>query len=134
MSTYAAIRVLVLLLVLMPLASAAFVPAFGRKARRVALWISLVHLGLTAAVVTMANSNRPCDIVGAAQCCPSCLRRSRSSRRLLPPVNCGLFSGRFGTDAFLPELVERCLEKKVLEIAPIGFMRGRTLNGLLAGG
>ena len=64
----------------------------------------------------------------------SCLRRSRSSRRLLPPVNCGLFSGRFGTGAFLPELVERCLEKKVLEIAPIGFMRGRTLNGLLAGG
>jgi NADH-quinone oxidoreductase subunit M len=54
MSTYAAIRVLVLLLVLVPLASAALVPAFGRAARRVALWISLVHLGLVAAVVTMA--------------------------------------------------------------------------------
>ncbi len=54
MSTYAAIRVLVLLLVLVPLVSAAVVPAFGRKARRVALWISLVQLGLTAAVVTMA--------------------------------------------------------------------------------
>ena len=54
MSTYAVIRVLVLLLVLVPLASAAVVPAFGRAARRVALLIALVHLGLTAAVVAMA--------------------------------------------------------------------------------
>src|SRR5262245_50615232 len=54
MSTYAVIRVLVLLLVLVPLVSAAVVPVFGRAARRVALWIALFHLGLTAAVVTMA--------------------------------------------------------------------------------
>ncbi|MBP3954278.1 NADH-quinone oxidoreductase subunit M [Gemmata sp. G18] len=54
MSTYAVIRVLVLLLVVLPLASAVIVPAFGRFARRVALVLALVHLGLTAAVVTIA--------------------------------------------------------------------------------
>ncbi len=54
MSTYAVIRVLVLLLVLLPLVSAAVLPAFGRFARRFALTLALVHLGLTAAVVTLA--------------------------------------------------------------------------------
>jgi len=41
----------VLLLVLLPLASAVLVPAFGRAARRAALLLALLHLGLTAAVV-----------------------------------------------------------------------------------
>ena len=54
MTTYAIIRVLVLLLVLVPLVSAAVVPLFGRAARRAALIISLVYLGMTAAVVVMA--------------------------------------------------------------------------------
>ena len=44
-------RILVLLLVALPLASAAVVPLFGRAARRVALLLALVHAGLTAAVV-----------------------------------------------------------------------------------
>ncbi len=55
MSIYAVIRVLVLLLVLVPLISALLLPAFGRVARRVALVLALVHLGLTTAVVTMAR-------------------------------------------------------------------------------
>ncbi|MBN9122522.1 MAG: NADH-quinone oxidoreductase subunit M [Planctomycetes bacterium] len=54
MSTYAVIRVLVLLLVLVPLVSAALLPLFGRAARRVALWLALVYLGLTAAVAVIA--------------------------------------------------------------------------------
>ncbi len=54
MSTYSVITVLVLLLVLLPLASAVIVPAFGRIARRVALVLALVHLGLTTAVVAIA--------------------------------------------------------------------------------
>lgn len=54
MSTYAVIRVLVLLLVLLPLVSAAVVPAFGRAARRVALLLALLHMGVTAAVVAVA--------------------------------------------------------------------------------
>jgi NADH-quinone oxidoreductase subunit M len=53
MSTYAVIRLVVLLLVLLPLVSAVLVPAFGRAARRVALILALIHLGLTAAVATM---------------------------------------------------------------------------------
>src|SRR5437868_8034581 len=43
-------RVLVLLLVLLPLGSAAVVPLLGRAARRAALILALVHVGLTAAV------------------------------------------------------------------------------------
>ncbi len=54
MTTYAVIRVLVLLLVLLPLLSAVVVPVFGRAARRVSLLLALVHLGLTAAVVVIA--------------------------------------------------------------------------------
>jgi NADH-quinone oxidoreductase subunit M len=54
MSIHAAIRVLVLLLVLVPLVSAAVLPLFGRAARRPALWIALVHLGMTVAVVAGA--------------------------------------------------------------------------------
>src|SRR5947208_11603163 len=48
-------RVLVLLLVLLPLGSAAVVPLFGRAARRAALILALVHVGLTAAVVLGAR-------------------------------------------------------------------------------
>ncbi|MFM8270761.1 MAG: NuoM family protein [Gemmata sp.] len=55
MSTYATIRVLVLLLVLLPLAAAVVVPFFGRAARRVALLLALAHLGLTAAVVVLGG-------------------------------------------------------------------------------
>ncbi len=54
MSTYAVIRVLVLLLVLVPLTSAVLAPVFGRAARRASLIIAFVHLGLTAAVVAIA--------------------------------------------------------------------------------
>jgi NADH-quinone oxidoreductase subunit M len=54
MSIYAAARIVVLLLVLVPLVSAAVLPLFGRAARRVALLIALVHLGMTAAVVALA--------------------------------------------------------------------------------
>jgi NADH-quinone oxidoreductase subunit M len=54
MSYYAATRILVLLLVLVPLASAILVPLFGRAARRVALVVALLHLGMAAAVVMMA--------------------------------------------------------------------------------
>jgi NADH-quinone oxidoreductase subunit M len=50
----ATISFLVLLLVLLPLAAATIVPLLGRFARRVALWVALVHLGLTAAVVMSA--------------------------------------------------------------------------------
>ena len=45
---------LVLLLVLLPLASAIFVPMFGRSARRVALILAQLHLGLTVAVAVLA--------------------------------------------------------------------------------
>ena len=54
MSTYAVLRIVVLLLVLVPLVSAAVLPLLGTLARRVALTIALVHLGLTAAAVTIA--------------------------------------------------------------------------------
>jgi NADH-quinone oxidoreductase subunit M len=54
MSTYAVLRIVVLLLVLVPLASALFVPLLGPFARRAALLIALFHLGLTAAVVAVA--------------------------------------------------------------------------------
>jgi NADH-quinone oxidoreductase subunit M len=54
MSTFAVLRVVVLLLVLVPLASAVLVPLFGRFARHAALLSALVHLGLTAAVVAIA--------------------------------------------------------------------------------
>ena len=54
MSTYAVIRVLVFLLVLVPFAAAVLVPLFGRAARRVSLNIAFLHFGLTAAVVTVA--------------------------------------------------------------------------------
>jgi NADH-quinone oxidoreductase subunit M len=54
MSTYAVLRIVVLLLVLVPLASAVLVPLFGPFARRVALVVLLIHLGLTAAVVAIA--------------------------------------------------------------------------------
>lgn len=47
-------RILVLLLVLLPLASAVLVPVFGRHARRVSLWLALLHLALTAVVVATA--------------------------------------------------------------------------------
>lgn len=49
---YAAFQILVLLLVAFPLLSALVVCALKqRAARRVALWLALVHVGLTAAVV-----------------------------------------------------------------------------------
>jgi len=56
MSAYAFIRVLVLLLLLVPLASAVLVPVFGRAARRISLVIALVHLGMTVAVILAANT------------------------------------------------------------------------------
>jgi NADH-quinone oxidoreductase subunit M len=48
---YPLFRVLVLLVVLLPLLSAVTVPLFGRAARRVALLLALLHVGVTAAVV-----------------------------------------------------------------------------------
>ncbi|AWM39002.1 NADH-quinone oxidoreductase subunit M [Gemmata obscuriglobus] len=56
MSEYAVVSVLVLLLVLLPLVSAVVVPAFGRVARRVALLLALLHLGVTGAVVIYAGA------------------------------------------------------------------------------
>ena len=50
-SVYAAIRVLVLLLVLLPLLWAVFVQLFGRAARRASLLLAILHLGITAAVI-----------------------------------------------------------------------------------
>ncbi|MBX9582540.1 MAG: NADH-quinone oxidoreductase subunit M [Gemmataceae bacterium] len=47
-------RILVLLLVALPLVSAAVVPLFGRAARRAALLLALLHAGVTAAVVAGA--------------------------------------------------------------------------------
>ncbi|MBX9626442.1 MAG: NADH-quinone oxidoreductase subunit M [Gemmataceae bacterium] len=47
-------RILVLLLVAVPLLSAAVVPLFGRAARRAALVLALLQAGLTAAVVLVA--------------------------------------------------------------------------------
>lgn len=54
MDIFPVIRVLVLLLVLVPLASAVLVPVLGRAARRASLTLALVHLGLTTAVVMMS--------------------------------------------------------------------------------
>ncbi len=48
-------RVLVLLLVLLPLLAAAILPLFGRSARRAALLVALLHVGLTAAVVALGT-------------------------------------------------------------------------------
>ena len=44
-------RLLVLLVVLLPLAAALVVPLFGRRARRAALIVALLHLGVVAGVV-----------------------------------------------------------------------------------
>jgi NADH-quinone oxidoreductase subunit M len=51
---YEALRYLVLLLVVLPLLSAALVPLFGRAARRAALLLAILHLGVTAAVMVPA--------------------------------------------------------------------------------
>lgn len=51
---YPTLRVLVLLVVLLPLAAAVLLPVCGRAARRVALLVALLHLGVTAAVVAGA--------------------------------------------------------------------------------
>jgi NADH-quinone oxidoreductase subunit M len=48
---YALFRILVLVVLLLPLASAALVPFTGRAARRVSLTVVLLHLGVTAAVL-----------------------------------------------------------------------------------
>lgn len=48
---YPTFRVLVLMLVVLPLASAVLLPLFGRFARRAALVAALLHLGVAAAVV-----------------------------------------------------------------------------------
>ncbi|MDB5306519.1 MAG: nuoM 2 [Gemmataceae bacterium] len=48
---YPTFRILLLLVVLLPLAAAVVLPLCGRAARRVALLVSLLHLGVTAAVV-----------------------------------------------------------------------------------
>lgn len=56
MSVYAFIRVLVLLLLLVPLASAVLVPLFGSAARRLSLIIALVHLGLSVSVILAATA------------------------------------------------------------------------------
>jgi NADH-quinone oxidoreductase subunit M len=50
----ATISFLVLLLVLLPLTSAVVLPLFGQLARRVALWLAILHLGVTAAVIIPA--------------------------------------------------------------------------------
>jgi len=47
-------RVLLLLVVFLPLVSAALVPLFGSAARRVALWLALVHLIVLIAMVSFA--------------------------------------------------------------------------------
>jgi len=47
-------RVLLLLVVLLPLFAAGFVPLFGSRARRVALWLAVAHLAITSAVVVLA--------------------------------------------------------------------------------
>jgi NADH-quinone oxidoreductase subunit M len=46
-------RVLLLLVAFLPMASAALVPLFGRAARRMAIWLALLHLALTSAVVAL---------------------------------------------------------------------------------
>ncbi|MBY0514376.1 MAG: hypothetical protein K2P78_10745, partial [Gemmataceae bacterium] len=51
----ATFRVLVLLVVLLPLAAGVVVPVFGRAARRVALVLALLHVGLTAGLVLGAR-------------------------------------------------------------------------------
>jgi NADH-quinone oxidoreductase subunit M len=48
-------RVLVLLLVLLPLASAALAPLFGRSARRFAVWAVLLHMAVAAVAVMFAS-------------------------------------------------------------------------------
>ncbi len=54
MSIYAATRVLVLLLILLPLVAAAVLPLVGRFARRVALTVALVNVGVAVAVCTIS--------------------------------------------------------------------------------
>ncbi len=46
-------RILLLLVVVVPFLSAFFVSLFGMRSRRIALFLSFVHLGLTACVVTL---------------------------------------------------------------------------------
>jgi NADH-quinone oxidoreductase subunit M len=61
-------RTLVLLVVLLPLLSAVLLPLFGAGARRVALWLALLHLALTAGVVgtTLPGLNLRGEGAGAA--------------------------------------------------------------------
>ncbi len=47
-------RVLLLLVLILPLASAAIFPFFGRPARRLAIWVAFLHLLITSAVVVLA--------------------------------------------------------------------------------
>src|SRR5262245_32993334 len=49
-------RVLVFVVVLLPFISAMLLPLFGRAARRVALWLAILHLALTAAVVGLGTT------------------------------------------------------------------------------
>jgi len=48
-------RILLLLVVLVPFLSAFFVSLFGKRSRRIALFLAFVHLGLTACVVTLGT-------------------------------------------------------------------------------
>ncbi|MBY0457877.1 MAG: hypothetical protein K2V38_11105, partial [Gemmataceae bacterium] len=54
MSIYSVARALVLVLVALPLVSAAVLPLLGVAARRLALVLAFVHLGVVAAVATLA--------------------------------------------------------------------------------
>jgi NADH-quinone oxidoreductase subunit M len=84
---YPTFRILLLLVVLLPLASAAVVCVCGRAARRVALILALLHLGVTAAVVVGAVTTLD---VRAASMAPSQLVASQQFEPAFVPGDPGI--------------------------------------------
>ena len=83
-------RVLLLLVVFLPLLSAALVPLFGSAARRVALWLALFHLVVVIAVVYLAVP------VLSSRAAPEVASRDRGLIKFLPVYIPGDDSGRAG--------------------------------------
>jgi NADH-quinone oxidoreductase subunit M len=85
-------RALVLALVALPFLAALLLPRLGRSARRLALVLALLHLGLTAAVVTLGS------IQVAARAELASAARDRAAVKFQPGFVPGDTAGRHGED------------------------------------
>jgi phosphate starvation-inducible PhoH-like protein len=89
----------------------------GKTYLAVAMAISALLSSRSTASFWRARRSRPASV--SAFCRAPCRRRSI-------PICARLYDALY--DMLEPERVDRYLEKNVIEIAPIAFMRGRTLN------